>query len=147
MPRATWQVARPLPLQTSRAASEHPREGAGRGGEGSSSSRYLLSVIVDIVDLVDIDANETKSHAPVPIDPDRPVASKFSLQGMQPVRRDAEIGRARGGIESAENAFELRPVRRLDAPRRPVPIESLEPFVPEPGDHAALYRVTAHAAT
>src|SRR5258708_2174343 len=97
MPRATWQVARPLPLPTSRAASAHPREAARRGGEGSSSSRYLLSVIVDIVDLVDIDANETKGHAPVPIDPDRPVASKLSLQGMQPERRDAEIGRARGG--------------------------------------------------
>ena len=72
------------------------------------------SVVVLVVDQLDVGLVKSERDPPVAADPDRPVAGKVTLERVYSKRRDRKVVRALRHVEKREDAQQLRDVRRLD---------------------------------
>src|SRR5215216_1418020 len=108
------------------------------------------SVVVLVVDQLDVGLVESERDPPVATDPDRPVAGKVTLERVCSKRRDREVVRALRHVEEREDAQQLRDMRRLDTLLRPTAIQTLQALVAEAHDHlcsvSCIATRYAHAA-
>lgn len=61
-------------------------------------------MVVEVIDQFDVDPDETKGHAPVAINPYRPVAFQFVFERVELEGRHVEVFRACCNVQQAENA-------------------------------------------
>lgn len=81
-------------------------------------------MIVNQIDVAGISTVEPKYDAPVGRDADRPIASKFALQRMQPEARKVHVPWLRRLVEAGQDTFDL--VGRIPMPPAAGPLSRKE---------------------
>jgi hypothetical protein len=95
----------------------------------------ISSVVVQIVNEFHVFAYKSKRHAPVPIDPDRPMTCALPTQLMGPKAWNLKISRSVRDVKDAEHATQLRHMACLQSRLRVPSIQSLETLMTETHDH------------
>ena len=107
----------------------------------------MASMIILIIDKFGIGADKAERHAPIAIDPHRPMPLQIALQRVQFEGRQIHIRWPRRHVEQAQDIADFPRMGCLNPPRCAASIKGLKPLVPEPDDHDDVYRVSLHDAS